>query len=79
MAAADDTSCARRSDGSGTTKIGVFLDGLWFLDLNGNGVWDERSSIRLAVVILRDVEALVRKAVAHAIDRDGITAFAPKM
>ena len=28
-------------DGSGTTKIGVFLDGLWFLDLNGNGVWDE--------------------------------------
>ena len=28
-------------DGSGTTKVGVFLDGLWFLDLNGNGVWDE--------------------------------------
>ncbi|MEN6459310.1 MAG: SdrD B-like domain-containing protein [Thermoguttaceae bacterium] len=29
-------------DGSGVTKIGVFLDGLWFLDLNGNGVWDEK-------------------------------------
>ena len=28
-------------DGSGTTKVGVFLDGLWFLDLNGNGTWDE--------------------------------------
>ena len=28
-------------DGSGMTKIGVFLDGLWFLDLNGNGVWDQ--------------------------------------
>ncbi len=28
-------------DGSGVTKIGVFLDGLWFLDLNGNGIWDE--------------------------------------
>ena len=28
-------------DGSGVTKIGVFIDGLWFLDLNGNGVWDE--------------------------------------
>ena len=28
-------------DGTGTTKVGVFLDGLWFLDLNGNGVWDE--------------------------------------
>jgi serine-aspartate repeat-containing protein C/D/E len=28
-------------DGSGATKVGVFLDGLWFLDLNGNGVWDE--------------------------------------
>ena len=29
-------------DGSGTTKIGVFLDGLWFLDLNGNGLWDDK-------------------------------------
>jgi hypothetical protein len=29
-------------DGSGTTKIGVFLDGSWFLDLNGNGTWDEK-------------------------------------
>jgi serine-aspartate repeat-containing protein C/D/E len=28
-------------DGSGVTKVGVFLDGLWFLDLNGNGVWDK--------------------------------------
>ncbi len=28
-------------DGSGTSKIGAFLDGVWFLDLNGNGVWDE--------------------------------------
>ena len=27
--------------GDGTTKIGVFLDGVWFLDLNGDGVWDE--------------------------------------
>jgi protocatechuate 3,4-dioxygenase beta subunit len=29
-------------DGSGTTKVGVFFDGLWFLDLNGNGVWDDK-------------------------------------
>ncbi len=28
-------------DGDGAAEIGVFLDGLWFLDLNGNGVWDE--------------------------------------
>jgi hypothetical protein len=28
-------------NGDGVTKIGVFLDGIWFLDLNGNGVWDE--------------------------------------
>jgi serine-aspartate repeat-containing protein C/D/E len=28
-------------DGSGCTKIGVFMEGLWFLDINGNGVWDE--------------------------------------
>ena len=28
-------------DGSGTTKIGVFIEGLWFLDINGNGAWDK--------------------------------------
>ena len=28
-------------NGDGTTKVGVFIDGLWFLDLNGNGLWDE--------------------------------------
>ena len=28
-------------DGDGTTEIGVFFDGLWFLDLNGNGIWDD--------------------------------------
>jgi protocatechuate 3,4-dioxygenase beta subunit len=28
-------------DGNGTIDVGVFFDGLWFLDLNGNGVWDD--------------------------------------
>lgn len=28
-------------DGTGTTKVGVFIDGLWFLDINGNDHWDE--------------------------------------
>ncbi len=28
-------------NGDGTDEIGVFIGGLWFLDLNGNGVWDE--------------------------------------
>lgn len=28
-------------NGSGTTKVGVFINGLWFLDINGNGAWDE--------------------------------------
>jgi serine-aspartate repeat-containing protein C/D/E len=28
-------------NGDGRSEIGVFLDGLWFLDLNGNGIWDE--------------------------------------
>jgi len=28
-------------NGSGTTKLGVFLGGLWFLDLDGDGIWDE--------------------------------------
>lgn len=26
--------------GTGTTKVGVFADGKWYLDLNGNGAWD---------------------------------------
>ncbi len=26
--------------GSGTTKIGVFVNGTWYLDMNGNGAWD---------------------------------------
>jgi hypothetical protein len=27
-------------NGSGTTKIGVFSNGSWYFDMNGNGVWD---------------------------------------
>jgi hypothetical protein len=26
--------------GSGTTKIGIYRKGAWYLDRNGNGVWD---------------------------------------
>ncbi|GFE57550.1 hypothetical protein [Geobacter sp. AOG1] len=26
--------------GTGTTKIGVYHDGTWYLDLNGNSAWD---------------------------------------
>ncbi|MEK6234617.1 MAG: carboxypeptidase regulatory-like domain-containing protein, partial [Planctomycetales bacterium] len=28
-------------DGDGVTDVGVFRDGEWFVDLNGNGRWDE--------------------------------------
>ena len=28
-------------NGDGITDVGVFLDGEWFIDLNGNGQWDE--------------------------------------
>ncbi|MBX7166629.1 MAG: carboxypeptidase regulatory-like domain-containing protein [Pirellulales bacterium] len=28
-------------DGDGTSEIGVFINGQWFLDYNGNGHWDE--------------------------------------
>ena len=28
-------------NGDGMTDVGVFRDGQWFIDLNGNGVWDE--------------------------------------
>jgi hypothetical protein len=27
-------------NGSGKTKIGVYVDGTWYLDMDGNGVWD---------------------------------------
>ncbi|TWT90560.1 Serine-aspartate repeat-containing protein D precursor [Pseudobythopirellula maris] len=27
-------------DGDGVTDLGVFVDGVWYLDLNGNGEWD---------------------------------------
>ncbi|MCH8924103.1 MAG: fibrinogen-binding protein, partial [Planctomycetes bacterium] len=27
-------------NGDGITELGVFIDGQWFIDLNGNGVWD---------------------------------------
>jgi len=27
-------------DGSGVTGIGVYQDGTWYIDLNGNGAWD---------------------------------------
>ena len=28
-------------NGDGVTDIGVFINGEWFIDLNGNGTWDE--------------------------------------
>jgi hypothetical protein len=28
-------------NGDGTTNVGVFIDGHWYLDLNGNGAWDD--------------------------------------
>ena len=28
-------------NGDGVTEVGVFIDGQWFIDLNGNGVWDD--------------------------------------
>ena len=39
---ANDMPVAGDWDGSGITKIGVFRPGTgeWFLDLNGNGIWD---------------------------------------
>jgi hypothetical protein len=28
-------------NGDGVTDVGIFVDGEWFIDLNGNGVWDK--------------------------------------
>jgi hypothetical protein len=27
--------------GDGKTRMGVYIDGEWFIDMNGNGIWDE--------------------------------------
>jgi protocatechuate 3,4-dioxygenase beta subunit len=39
--AAHATPIAGDFNGDGRTEIGVFLDGEWFIDINGNGLWDE--------------------------------------
>jgi hypothetical protein len=31
-------------NGDGTSEIGIFTDGAWYLDLNGNGVWNGSST-----------------------------------
>jgi len=28
-------------NGDGVTDVGVYVDGEWFIDLNGNGIWDD--------------------------------------
>ena len=37
----DGTPIVGDFNGDGTTDVGVFKDGQWFIDLNGNGVWDK--------------------------------------
>jgi len=37
----DGTPVVGDFNGDGIDEIGVFVDGQWFLDVNGNGVWDE--------------------------------------
>ncbi len=32
-------------DGSGITKIGLFKNGVWYLDLNGDGVWNSANDL----------------------------------
>ena len=34
------TSVVGDWNGDGKTKIGIYKDGVWYLDYNGNGVWD---------------------------------------
>ena len=29
-------------DGDGTTEVAVFINGVWYIDLNGDGIWDEK-------------------------------------
>jgi len=32
-------------NGDGVSEIGVYIDGYWFIDINGNGVWDEEDLV----------------------------------
>jgi hypothetical protein len=36
-------------NGDGTTKIGVFMEGIWYLDMNGNGQWDGEPTDKVGV------------------------------
>jgi len=36
-------------NGTGTTKIGIYADGLWYLDINGNGAWDGEPTDKIVV------------------------------
>jgi len=40
-------------NGTGTTKIGVFSNGTWYLDMNGNGVWDGPSVDKMVAISVR--------------------------
>ncbi len=35
------TPLAADFNGDGRVQVAVFRDGIWFIDLNGNGIWDE--------------------------------------
>ncbi len=35
-------------NGDGTTKIGIYSDGTWYLDVNGNGQWDGEPADKIA-------------------------------
>ncbi len=35
-------------DGKGSTKIGIYSDGVWYLDVNGNGQWDGEPTDKIA-------------------------------
>jgi hypothetical protein len=34
------TSVVGDWNGDGKTKVGVYKDGAWYLDYDGNGIWD---------------------------------------
>jgi C1A family cysteine protease len=35
-------------NGDGTTKIGIYSNGVWYLDMNGNGQWDGEPTDKIA-------------------------------
>jgi hypothetical protein len=55
-------------DGNGTTEVGVYRQGTWYLDANGNGAWDPELD-----TVIDNFGSLTDNPVTGDMDGDGIS------